>query len=115
MSEDISKYYGNGLIAKVEFQEVLSKIDQALDEATKNLNQSKKSIRACYTKYAKSIIQFDIKSKDLQIAYLVKSNPDYIALFDALDDNQSKVNRLQRQREDFLKLMSFSQSEMKIL
>jgi hypothetical protein len=103
------------LVTKQDYQIALCLINQQLEKAISDLNVSKKQFRSCYSEYINYFIRNDLKSKDTQIAYILKNKPQYEVIFDCLDDNQEEVNKLLRMRDDILKLMSMSQSELKLI
>ena len=102
------------LLTKEDYQKALMVIEGQLYEAFERLTASKKLMRQGYVESIKGIIKEDIKSKDCQQAYIVSKNAQYGAVFEIYDIHNEEYQRLLRIREDILKLMSFSQSEMKI-
>lgn len=105
----------NELLTKDDFAQMLQQTEATLKEAINDLNKSRKQVRQCFSEYMHSIIQNDLKSRETQVAYIIKKNPDYIIIFDCFDDNTERVNRLLRVRENVHRLMSYSQTEMKLI
>lgn len=101
------------LITKEDYQAALARVSMLLEEAAENLNKSKKQVRQCFAGNIRSMIKFDVKSKEAQIAYVISHHPDYAVIFDYYDENLEIYNRLLRLREDILRLMSFSQTELR--
>jgi len=105
----------NELSTKQEYQEALEEITILIDKAVDDLNKSKSMKRMAMSECINLIIRNDLKSKDAQEAYIIESKPKYRVIFDCYDNHQERLNKLLRQREDILKLMSFSQSEMRLI
>lgn len=102
------------LLTKEDFHRALRGAEELLKEASKNLLFSKKQIRQCYTRKIRTMLQHDIKNKECQIAFLISHNPDVEAVIENLEENQATYERLLRIRDDIIRLMSMTQSEMKI-
>lgn len=103
------------LLTKEDYQRALYSISMLLDEATGNLNTSKRQVRSCMSGSIRNMIKLDIKSKDAQVAYIISHHPEYEVIFNCYDDNLETYNRLLRLREDILKLMSFNQTEIRVM
>lgn len=102
------------LITKDDYQRALYTLDWMIKQAFDDLSLSRKLVRRVYAENIKWIIKEDLKSRECQVAYIVYKHSHNEIIFETLEENQEKYNRLLRIREEVLRLMSFSQSEMKL-
>ena len=103
------------LNTKQEYSEALQLTEFELETSELNLIESQKQKRKGLTSYLHSIIKHDLKSKDAQEAYVIKSDAQYETVYYNYDINLHTYHRLLRQRENIIKLMSFDQSQMKLI
>jgi hypothetical protein len=103
------------LLTKEDYQRALYTVSLEIEESVKKVNFTKKMMRKGFTANIKSFIREDIKSTQCQQAYIISKDAQYESVFELHDEHTEEYNHLLRLREDILKLMSMSQSEMKIV
>lgn len=103
------------LLCKEDYQRALYQVSIDIESCINKVNFTKKQVRKGFTENIKSFIREDIKSTACQQAYIISKNAQYESVFELYDQHIEEYNHLLRLREDILKLLSFSQSEMKII
>jgi hypothetical protein len=103
------------LITKEDYQRALYTVSLEIEECIEKVNFSKKQIRNGLSAWMLHILREDIKSKELQQAFLIHKDASYGAIFDLYDIHLEEYNHKLRLREDILRLMSMSQSELKLI
>ena len=105
------------LTTKQEYQEALELIEIELDKAIDRLNRDKSKKRELLSRHINLIARAELHSKEAQEAYVTANTQteDASVTYDNFDKHKEACNKLIRQRENVLKLMSYDQSEMKLI
>lgn len=103
------------LLNKEDYQRALYAVSLEIQEVVNKVNFTKKLIRKGFTANIKSFIREDIKSRECQQAYIISKDAQYESVFELYDQHYEELQHLLRLREDILKLMSMSQSELKLI